>query len=101
MERPDEKQPASATSLETRLPASSSVVTAERTAPLHSLRNEIRVWTRDLLIAIGLALVIIVFLYQPVTVEGTSMAPLLSDQERTFTNNCAYRFQPTHRLAVF
>jgi len=29
-----------------------------------------------------LALVIIVFLYQPVKVEGTSMAPLLSDQER-------------------
>ena len=86
MERPDEKQPTTATSLETRLPASSSVVTAERTAPLHSLRNEIRVWTRDLLIAIGLALVIIVFLYQPVKVEGTSMAPLLSDQERIFIN---------------
>ncbi len=39
----------------------------------HALRHEIRVWTRDLLIAIGLALVIIVFLYQPVKVEGTSM----------------------------
>jgi signal peptidase I len=48
----------------------------------HSLKREIRVWTRDLLIAIGLALVIIIFLYQPVKVEGTSMAPLLSDQER-------------------
>src|SRR6266478_6117295 len=48
---------------------------------IHSFRKEIRVWTRDLLIAIGLALVIIVFLYQPVKVEGTSMAPLLSDQE--------------------
>src|SRR5208283_1399298 len=42
----------------------------------HVLRHEIRVWTRDLLIAIGLALIIIVFLYQPVKVEGTSMAPL-------------------------
>src|ERR1700687_1311367 len=62
MERPDEKQHATATSLETRLPASSSFVTAERMAPMHPLRNEIRVWTRDLLIAIGLALVIIVFL---------------------------------------
>src|SRR5208337_4310923 len=41
----------------------------------NALRHEIRVWTRDLLIAIGLALVIIVFLYQPVKVEGTSMAP--------------------------
>ena len=63
----------------------------------HSLRHEIRVWTRDLLIAIGLALVIIVFLYQPVKVEGTSMAPLLSDQERIFINKFVYRFEPIAR----
>ena len=104
MERPDEKQPAASTSPDTRAPARSSVVAGDqstanlsgqrldpstggdRSTPLHSLRNEIRVWTRDLLIAIGLALVIIVFLYQPVKVEGTSMAPLLSDQERIFIN---------------
>jgi signal peptidase I len=61
------------------------------------LRHEIRVWTRDLLIAIGLALVIIVFLYQPVKVEGTSMAPLLSDQERIFINKFVYRFEAIHR----
>src|SRR5882724_8839719 len=115
MERPDEKQPATSTSPETSVPAASSVVTtaqpaanlgrershstttAERSAPLHSLRGEIRVWTRDLLIAIGLALVIIVFLYQPVKVEGTSMAPLLSDQERIFINKFVYRFEPIQR----
>ncbi len=87
-------------------PVTSSVMTAgratanvmsERAAPLHSLRHEIRVWTRDLLIAIGLALVIIVFLYQPVKVEGTSMAPLLSDQERIFINKFVYRFEPIQR----
>jgi signal peptidase I len=66
----------------------------------HSLRTEIRVWTRDLLIAIGLALVIIVFLYQPVKVEGTSMAPLLSDQERIFINKFVYRFEPIQRRDV-
>ncbi len=44
-----------------------------------------------------LALVIIVFLYQPVKVEGTSMAPLLSDQERIFINKFVYRFEPIHR----
>jgi len=115
MERPDAKQPATSTSPENQVPASSSVVTAGlaaakvrreqsdssaaagRPAPLHSLRNEIRVWTRDLLIAIGLALVIIVFLYQPVKVEGTSMAPLLSDQERIFINKFVYRFEPIQR----
>jgi signal peptidase I len=63
----------------------------------HVLRHEVRVWTRDLLIAIGLALVIIVFLYQPVKVEGTSMAPLLSDQERIFINKFVYRFEPIER----
>jgi signal peptidase I len=71
---------------------------AESTPPSHQLlRHEIRVWTRDLLIAIGLALVIIVFLYQPVKVEGTSMAPLLSDQERIFINKFVYRFEPIDR----
>jgi signal peptidase I len=63
----------------------------------HHLRHEIRIWTRDLLIAIGLALIIIIFLYQPVKVEGTSMAPLLSDQERIFINKFVYRFEPIHR----
>jgi signal peptidase I len=61
------------------------------------LRAEIRAWTRDLLIAVGLALVIIIFLYQPVKVEGTSMAPLLSDQERIFINKFVYRFEAIHR----
>jgi signal peptidase I len=115
MDRPDEKQPATSTSPEISVPAASSVVTASqmaanvrnaqlapsatngRSTPLHSLRSEIRVWTRDLLIAIGLALVIIVFLYQPVKVEGTSMAPLLSDQERIFINKFVYRFERIQR----
>src|SRR4029077_14307794 len=88
---------------ESAAPASSPVSNSDPSAPnapaahSHSLRNEIRVWTRDLLIAIGLALVIIVFLYQPVKVEGTSMAPLLSDQERIFINKFVYRFEPIER----
>jgi signal peptidase I len=78
--------------------ASSGNSASDSPAPnAHQLRHEIRVWTRDLLIAIGLALVIIVFLYQPVKVEGTSMAPLLSDQERIFINKFVYRFEPINR----
>jgi signal peptidase I len=72
-------------------------VPVDRPSSAHSLRGEIRIWSRDLLIAIGLALVIIVFLYQPVKVEGTSMAPLLSDQERIFINKFVYRFEPIER----
>jgi signal peptidase I len=78
-------------------PGISPNTSIEQAPSLLSLRHEIRVWTRDLLIAIGLALVIIVFLYQPVKVEGTSMAPLLSDQERIFINKFVYRFEAIHR----
>src|SRR6202041_1203786 len=64
---------------------------------LPRLRHELRSWTRDLAVALGLALVIIIFLYQPVKVEGTSMAPLLSDQECIFINKFVYRFTPIER----
>jgi len=55
------------------------------------------VWARDLLLAICFAVVIIVFLYQPVTVEGTSMAPLISNQERIFINKLVYKFEAISR----
>jgi len=61
------------------------------------LRREARAWTRDLVVALALAMVIIVFFYQPVKVEGTSMAPLISDQERIFINKFVYRFEPIGR----
>ncbi len=70
---------------------------AAASTPAHSFRQEIHVWTRDLLLAIGFAIIIIVFLYQPVKVEGTSMAPLLSDQERIFINKFVYRIEPIQR----
>jgi signal peptidase I len=62
-----------------------------------SFGRELRVWGRDVAVALLLAMLIIVFLYQPVKVEGTSMAPLLSDQERIFINKFVYRFEPIHR----
>src|SRR5580658_9813665 len=62
-----------------------------------SFPHELRGWVRDLAVAMSLALIIIVFLYQPVKVEGTSMAPLLSDQERIFINKFVYRFEPIDR----
>ena len=61
------------------------------------LRRELRSWTRDLAVALGLLLVVIIFLYQPVKVDGTSMAPLLSDQDRIFINKIVYRFEPIAR----
>jgi signal peptidase I len=49
-------------------------------------------WLRDLLLAILIAAVVIIFVYQPVKVEGTSMMPALADQERIFVNKFLYRF---------
>jgi signal peptidase I len=72
-------------------------VDAPKHAAFRQLRRELRRWSRDLAIALGLALAIIVFLYQPVKVEGTSMAPLLSDQERIFINKFVYHFEPIDR----
>src|SRR5580704_7260423 len=100
MQSTDERHPPTSTVPESSAPPWTSGGAPDSSSVGHSLRNEIRVWTRDLLIAIGLALVIIVFLYQPVKVEGTSMAPLLSDQERIFINKFVYRFEPIQRRDV-
>ena len=69
----------------------------EEPRPSLPLRREARAWTRDVVVALALAMVIIVFFYQPVKVEGTSMAPLISDQERIFINKFVYRFEPIGR----
>ncbi len=49
-------------------------------------------WLRDLFLAVIIAVVVILFLYRPVKVEGTSMMPALSDQERIFINQFVYMF---------
>ena len=51
-------------------------------------------WLRDLALSIVFAVILIVFLYQPVKVEGTSMMPTLTDQERIFINKFTYRLGP-------
>jgi signal peptidase I len=49
-------------------------------------------WMRDLLLSVVIAILVILFLYQPVKVEGTSMMPALLDNERIFINKFVYRF---------
>jgi signal peptidase I len=49
-------------------------------------------WLRDLFVSVILAILVILFLYQPVRVEGTSMMPALVDQERIFINKFVYKF---------
>jgi signal peptidase I len=49
-------------------------------------------WLRDLVLSVTIAIVVILVIYQPVKVEGTSMMPSLVDQERIFINKFIYRF---------
>ncbi len=49
-------------------------------------------WFRDLIVAAAASVFIILFLYQPVRVEGTSMLPRLEDRDRLFINKFVYHF---------
>jgi signal peptidase I len=51
-------------------------------------------WFRDIVVSLAISAFVIVFVYQPVKVEGTSMMPGLSDQERIFINKFVYRWEP-------
>jgi signal peptidase I len=68
-----------------------------RPAGRHWPWRETRIWLLDLAVAVALAMFIVVFLYEPINVEGTSMAPGISDQERLFINKFVYHFEPIRR----
>lgn len=60
--------------------------------PVKSAAGATISWLRDLCVSVVIAIIVILFLYQPVRVEGTSMMPSLVNQERIFINKFAYRF---------
>src|SRR5580704_7815621 len=51
----------------------------------------------DMVVAVLVSGFIIMFLYQPVRVEGTSMLPMLEYQDRLFVSKLAYRVGEIHR----
>jgi len=59
-------------------------------ASRHSLWTEGRLLFRDLIFALMIAALVVVFIVQPVKVEGTSMLPRLHDGERIFVNKLIY-----------
>ena len=67
-----------------------------RSSGRHARRVLVR-WVRDILISLAVSAFFIIFLYQPVKVEGTSMMPTLEDQERVFINKFVYRLEAIHR----
>lgn len=60
-------------------------------------QSGLRSWVRDLVVSVAVSAFIIIFLYQPVRVEGTSMLPMLKDQDRLFINKMVYRVEEIHR----
>ena len=62
--------------------------------------GQVRVWLRDLVLSMVVSAFIIVFLYQPVRVEGVSMMPNLEDQDRLFVNKFAFKVGDIHRNDV-
>lgn len=94
----------SAGELQVPLPVSPAAVAAAAAPPLPEvLAKPLRVgtsfgvWLRDLVVSLAISAFIIIFLYQPVKVEGTSMMPSLEDQERIFVNKFVYRLEPIER----
>ena len=81
----------------------SAVAVPEATAAPVRAGSGIGVWLRDLIISLAISAFVIIFLYQPVKVEGVSMMPSLEDQERIFVNKFVYRLEPIERgdIVVF
>jgi len=100
----------SAGELQVSLPVAPTAVAAAAAPPIPEvLAKPLRVgtsfgvWLRDLVVSLAISAFIIIFLYQPVKVEGTSMMPSLEDQERIFVNKFVYRLEPIERgdIVVF
>ncbi len=62
-----------------------------------------RAWLYEFIIAIGMAAILIFFVYQPVEVRGASMLPGVVSRERLLVNRFLYRFSRIRRgdIVVF
>jgi signal peptidase I len=81
----------------------SVIVATERPVAQPASHATIGLWLRDLLFSAAVSVLIILFLYQPVRVEGTSMAPRLEDHDRLFINKFVYHITSIERgdIVVF
>lgn len=79
------------------------VVYPEDPSASPGLWAEVKSITRDIIFAAVMAVLIVVFVVQPVRVEGTSMQPRLENDERIFVNKFDYTFWDIHRgdIVVF
>jgi signal peptidase I len=81
-----------------KLSMSSDLATEAHAAPRPPrVTPVLSTWLRDVVISLAVSAFFIIFLYQPVKVEGTSMMPTLQDQERVFINKFVYKLEPIER----
>ncbi len=75
----------------------------EETPRLAGIWSEVQSILRDIIFAVLMAVLIVVFVVQPVKVEGTSMLPRLENEERIFVNKFTYYFNSIQRgdIVVF
>ncbi len=80
-----------------------AVVGSGKRYGLPILFGEVGGWAKDIFFAVIAAILLVVFVVQPVKVEGTSMQPHLVDQERIFVNKFVYHFSSIERgdIVVF
>jgi signal peptidase I len=72
----------------------------EEPTPAPGLWSEIKSIARDIIFAAVMAVLIVVFVVQPVKVEGTSMQPRLENDERIFVNKYVYNFRAIERSDI-
>lgn len=60
-------------------------------------QNSAGLWVRDLVVATAISVFMVMFLYQPVRVEGTSMLPGLENSDRLFINKFVYHLTSIQR----
>ena len=65
-----------------------------------SLGQEVRGWARDIFFTVLIAILVVIFVVQPVKVEGTSMEPRLEPQDRIFVNKFVYYFSGVARADI-
>ncbi len=65
-----------------------------------SLGQEVGGWARDIFFTALIAVLVVIFVVQPVKVEGTSMEPRLEPRDRIFVNKFVYYFSGVKRADI-
>ncbi len=75
----------------------------DRSVDRSSLGQEVRGWARDIFFTALIAVLVVIFVVQPVKVEGTSMEPRLEPRDRIFVNKFVYYLSDVNRgdIVVF